>query len=493
MLPKLVGDFAVALTTFITFVVSADVADESGSVKAAIFKADVKFFADQVRPILQAKCLKCHSGDQPKGKLHLTTRAGVIRGGKSGEVVSVTKPSASLLLEAINYEGYEMPPNAKLPQEQIDVLTQWVERGLPWTPDDKELTIAREHELEPPVNEVTKQFWSFQRVTRPDPPSVKQKKWIRNPIDGFILEKLEAEQLRPSPPLDKVALLRRVTYDVTGLPPSPRVVDDFFADESLNAYEKVIDKLLASPHYGEKWSRHWLDLVRYAETNSYERDAAKPNVWRYHDYIIRSLNDDKPYGQFVMEQLAGDELDEVTHESIIATGYYRLGIWQDEPVDRLQELYEDLDDMLRTTSELFLGLTVGCSRCHNHKLDPIPQKDYYRLLAFFHGIDRDVFTQRPIASDQEIQGQKAEIAGHEAEVDEVNTKIVSIEKLVYDDFQPVEKEEFKHEQHKISLMKKRVPQFLSQEKFDEYVELKKQQKHLQEFEPKALDQALCVK
>jgi len=351
---------------------------------------------------------------------------------------------------------------------------------------------SAEHELEPPVNEVTKQFWSFQCVTRPDPPLVKQQEWIRNEIDAFVLAKLEAEKLRPSRPLDKVALLRRAYYDLTGLPPRPKAVEDFLADESLNAFEKVIDGLLESPHYGEKWARHWLDLVRYAETNSYERDAAKPDVWRYRDYVIRSFNDDKPYDQFMMEQLAGDELDEVTHESIIATGYYRLGIWQDEPVDRVQELYEDLDDMVRTTGELFLGLTVGCSRCHDHKLDPIPQKDYYRLLAFFHGIDRDVFSQRPIASDQEIQEQQAEITAHEAEVDEVNVKIAGIEKLVVDDFQSAEREDFKHEQHKIPLIKKRVPEVLTQEQFDEYVELKMQQKRLQDFKPKALDQALCV-
>ena len=182
--------------------------------------------------------------------------------------------------------------------------------------------------------------------------------------------------------------MRRAFFDLIGLPPTPQQVQAFLADPSPDAFERMVDQLLDSPHYGEKWGRHWLDLVRFAETNSYERDGLKPFAWRYRDYVIQSFNDDKPYDRFVVEQLAGDELDPNDPDAIIATGYYRLGIWDDEPVDREQALYDDLDDILATTGQVFLGLTINCARCHDHKLDPIPQRDYYRILAFFNGITR---------------------------------------------------------------------------------------------------------
>ena len=199
--------------------------------------------------------------------------------------------------------------------------------------------------------------------------------------------KLEAKGLSPNPPADKRQLVRRLYYDLTGLPPTPAEVEAFVADRSPGAYDALVDRLLDSPHYGEKWGRHWLDLVRYAETNSYERDDPKPNVWRYRDYVIRSFNDDKPYDQFVREQLAGDELSRPTPDSLIATGYYRLGIWDDEPADRDLARYDELDDIVATTGQVFLGLTVDCARCHDHKIDPIPQKDYYKLLSFFQNIN----------------------------------------------------------------------------------------------------------
>ena len=229
-------------------------------------------------------------------------------------------------------------------------------------------------------------LWSFRPVTRPALPVVKRSDWARNPIDAFILARLEADGLAPAPPAGKVALLRRAFYDLTGLPPTPADAEAYLADDSPHAFRRLVDRLLSSPQYGERWARHWLDLVRFAETNSFERDTVKPFAWRYRDYVIRALNDDKPYDQFIREQLAGDELDDVTADSIIATGFYRLGAWDDEPTDRLQARYDELDDIVTTTSQVFLGLTVNCARCHDHKLDPIPQKDYYRLLAFFHGV-----------------------------------------------------------------------------------------------------------
>ena len=250
------------------------------------------------------------------------------------------------------------------------------------------LSVTKVRALEPPVNDETRAHWSFQSIQRPSIPFHTQATEQRNEIDTFIFSRLQQAGLQPAPPAAKEALLRRAYYDLTGLPPSPAEVNAFLTDPSPLAFEFAVDRLLASPHYGEKWARHWLDLVRYAESDSYERDRAKPYVWYYRDYVIRSFNEDKPYQQFVREQLAGDELEQVTADTITATGFYRLGIWQDEPVDRIQELYEDLDDLVRTTGEVFLGLTIGCARCHDHKLDPLPQRDYYRLLAFFRNVER---------------------------------------------------------------------------------------------------------
>ena len=257
----------------------------------------------------------------------------------------------------------------------------------PWPGQEKAVAAAsaiRRGKFE--ITDKDRAHWAFQPVKRPVVPAVKNTAWVRNPIDAFILAKLEAKGLQPNPPASKRELIRRVTYDVTGLPPTPREVEAFVNDPAPDAYEKVVDRLLASPHYGEQWGRHWLDLVRFAETNSYERDGDKPNAWRYRDYVIRAFNADKPYDQFVREQLAGDELPDHTSDAIIATGYYRLGIWDDEPSDRDQARYDNLDDVVATTGQVFLGLTIDSARCHDHKIDPIAQKDYYGLLAFFQNV-----------------------------------------------------------------------------------------------------------
>ncbi|HEX5102607.1 MAG TPA: DUF1549 domain-containing protein, partial [Pirellulaceae bacterium] len=350
-----------------------------------VFSAEqLQFFEREVKPILRANCIACHGGEKKvQGGFHLTSRASVLKGSENGPVVSLENPAESSLLEAINYQSLEMPPKGKLPQAQIETLTRWVKLGLPW-PDGEAGNLVQHGP--PVVDEAARNFWSFRAVVRPPPPAVKDQAWVKSPIDAFILARLEEKGLRPAPPAEKAALLRRVYYAVIGLPPSPAQVAAFLADESPTAYEKVVEELLASRHYGEHWGRHWLDLVRYAESNSFERDNPKPFVWRYRDYVIRSLNADKPYDQFLREQLAGDELESVTPDGIIATGYYRLGLWDDEPADPLLAYYDGLDDIVATTGQTFLGLTVNCCRCHDHKLDPLPQRDYYKFLAFFHGI-----------------------------------------------------------------------------------------------------------
>jgi hypothetical protein len=339
---------------------------------------------------LKARCLKCH-GDGPKAKagFRLDSREAVLRGGDLGPAVSLTKPQESQFLQAIRYEGLEMPPSGKLSSGEIEVLTRWVNEGLPWSADARAgpTAVAATNRSAPVGAKVgTQRTWSLHPVVRPPIPAVKHHGWCRSPVDSFILVRLEAEGLQPARKADRVALIRRLTYDLTGLPPTPQEVDAFIVDRSADACERLVDRLLASPHYGEKWGRHWLDLVRYAETDGYERDSAKPFAWRYRDYVIDAFNDDMPYDQFVCEQLAGDEIETNSPAALIATGYYRLGIWDDEPADRPLARYDGLDGIISTTGQVFLGISVNCARCHDHKVDPIPQRDYYRFLAFFQDI-----------------------------------------------------------------------------------------------------------
>jgi hypothetical protein len=433
-----------------------------------------------------------------KGGLWLTSREAILKGGNSGPAITVDKPQDSLLLHAVNYLEPKMPPKGKLPQTQIDILTRWVTMGAPWSTAGPD-TVKRHGP--PPVDEQAKQFWSIRPVERPGLPLVQRMDWVRNPIDRFVLAKLEDAGLQPAPAAGKGPLLRRVYYDLIGLPPSPAEVDAFLADRSPDAYEKVVDRLLASPHYGEHWARHWLDLVRYAESNSFERDGAKPNVWRYRDYIIRSLNEDKPYDQFIREQLAGDELDRVTAESLIATGYYRLGQWDDEPVDPVQALYDDLDDIIATTGQVFLGLTVNCARCHDHKIDPFPQKDYYRLLAFFHGIQRYGIRSpasvakaslRPISIPAEQTSHRAEVDAYKEKLSAFRVEMRAIENSVGAHLQGGERDDFKYEQNRVAILRKHVPDLLSQETFDRYLAVRKEIQALQINRPSALAEALCV-
>jgi cytochrome c553 len=345
----------------------------------------VRFFENKVRPVLAEQCFRCHGADKQKGKLRLDSRAAALAGGERGPAFVPGDPDKSLLLQAVRQQGaLVMPPGRKLRAEQIADLTQWIRLGAPWPAGDAAVPAIRRGEFQLTARD--REHWAFQPVRRPAIPVVKGRAWSANPIDAFIRASLEAKGLQPNPPAGKRELIRRLTYDLTGLPPTPEEVEAFVADSSPLAYEKLVDRLLASPHYGEKWARHWLDLVRFAETNSYERDGDKPNAWRFRDYVIRAFNDDKPADRFILEQLAGDELPDGGSEALIATGYYRLGIWDDEPTDREQARYDALDDIVATTGQTFLGLTFDCARCHDHKIDPVPQKDYYRLVSFFHNI-----------------------------------------------------------------------------------------------------------
>lgn len=348
----------------------------------------LELFRTKVRPLFDAHCVKCHgNGAAIKGGLRLTHGSFLAAGGHSGPAIDAANPSASRLLQMTSYKDdhHRMPPAGKLPQADLDVLARWVASGAPWP--DEPVPEVEEPKEEKLGRKDGKAGWSYAALKKLVPPKVADAGWPRNGLDHFILRGLEAKGLSPAPEADRVALVRRAYYDLLGLPPTPVEVLAFVNDRRPDAWERLIDDLLSRPQYGEKWGRHWLDLVRYAETNGYERDSNKREIWRYRDWVIKALNEDLPYDRFVTWQLAGDEVAERNNDSIIATGFYRLMQWDDEPGQgRLQARYDVLDDIASTTSEAFLGMTIGCARCHDHKGDPISQQDYYEFMAYFVGV-----------------------------------------------------------------------------------------------------------
>lgn len=348
------------------------------SVKAAEARPD---FESEIAPLLIKRCVECHQERDPSGNLSLITRQGLLKGGDSGLAIDVDTPEQSLLLQRV-HDG-EMPPEKqgrpqKLPSEEIKLLERWIASGSPW-PKGRKLDLFEQ------TTDVRagRDWWSLQPIQRPKVPKLNSDRQPTNPIDAFILARLEKNQLAPAPTADKRTLIRRLYYDLIGLPPTMTQVKRFENDSSPQAWEKVIDQLLDSPQYGERWARYWLDLVRYADTSGYERDQEKPFAWKYRDWVVESLNTDLPYNQFIIEQLAGDEISNRSKRSVIATGFLRLGTWNDEPNDPLDYQYDRLEDLVHTTSSAFLGITVKCARCHAHKFDPITQEDYYRMASVF--------------------------------------------------------------------------------------------------------------
>ena len=350
---------------------------------------ELEFFEKTVRPILINRCYKCHGADSEggaKGKLRLDARAAVLAGGESGQGAVAGDPGKSLIIDAINYGDYEMPPKSKLPRKEIDALTKWVKLGLPWPKGETAGGPAvREFDLEKRKAE----HWCWQPVRRPQVPAVKQTDWPRQPIDYFLLAKLEEKRVAPGADADRRTLLRRIYFDLIGLPPTPAETHAFVNDKSPKAFETVVDRLLESPHFGERWGRHWLDLVRYAESRGHEFDYTTPNAYQYRDYVIRALNADVPYDQFVKEHVAGDLLSkprlhpkEGYNESIIGTGFWFLGEWVHSPVDIRKDETDRFDNMIDVFGKTFMGITLGCARCHDHKFDAIGTADYYGMLGY---------------------------------------------------------------------------------------------------------------
>ena len=349
----------------------------------------LEFFEKQVRPLLAKHCYQCHSvkAKRLEAKLLLDSRKGQLKGGDSGPAVVPGDADGSLLIEAVRYESYEMPPKGKLPDADIATLVRWVDMGAPW-PDEAAPTADGEHK-EFDLEQRKSEFWLWQPVADRAAPSIKDAAWPRNEIDRYILARLEEAGLKPSRDADRTAILRRLYFDLIGLPATPEEVAAFVADTEDGAIERVVDNLLESPHFGERWGRHWLDLVRYAESRGHEFDNDTPNAFQYRDYVIRALNADVPYDQFIREHIAGDLLPHPRlhptkkfNESVLGTGFWFLGEWVHSPVDIRKDEADRFDNMLDVMSKTFLGVTVACARCHDHKFDAISTADYYSLSGF---------------------------------------------------------------------------------------------------------------
>jgi len=356
-------------------------------------------FERHVLPTLRESCFECHGPavNGPEGGLAIKSREALLAGGDGGPALVPGDAAKSELVRAIRYDDpfLSMPPSGKLPDDEIAAIERWVELGAPW-PKDVDLGAPAEggeapvHERVAPPDEVTgRQWWSFRPVERPDVPAVDPAR-ASTPIDAFLVHRLDELGIERNPPATKRELVRRAYHDLWGLPPTLAEVEAFVADDSPDAWPRLIDRLLASPRYAERWARHWLDLVRFAQTNGYERDAEKPFAWRYRDWVIDALDRDLPYDRFLVEQLAGDELPDDGSGSgagaLVATGFYRIGPWDDEPDDEETAVFDELDDTLRAISEGMLGVSLACARCHDHKFDPFRQADYYSTLAYLRGL-----------------------------------------------------------------------------------------------------------
>src|SRR4051794_11150166 len=349
----------------------------------------VAFFEKKVRPVLVQQCYECHSAQAKKvrGGLLLDTREGTRRGGEQGPAVVPGDLEASLLIQAVRYtdENLQMPPKHRLPAEVVADLEQWVRSGAADPRDDK-VVVRSEVDIEK-----GRQFWAFQPPRAATPPTVRDAAWPRSDVDRFLLAAMEARGVRPVGDADRAALLRRLSFDLTGLPPAPAEVEAFLADESPGAVEKVLVRLLGSRAFGERWGRHWLDVARYAESSGKQINLNYPHAWRYRDYVVDSFNADKPFNVFAMEQVAGDLMpardDRQRAERAVATGFLAIGPKPHNERSRLQFELELADEQIDATTQAFLGLTVACARCHDHKFDPIPQRDYYALAGIFRSTE----------------------------------------------------------------------------------------------------------
>jgi len=360
-------------------------------------------FAKDVEPIFSSHCYDCHGPKKQEASLRLDQKAAALKGSENGPVILPGKSQDSVLIHAVSWvrEDLKMPKKGqRLTAQEVGLLRAWIDQGADWPVD------ALAQRKDP------RQHWAFKAPVRPKVPVVKNQRWVRNPIDSFVMARLEKEKLKPAPEADKVTLLRRLSLDLIGLPPTIAEVDSFLADRSRDAYEKQVERLLGSPHYGERWGRHWLDAARYADSDGYEKDMSR-QVWFYRDYVINAFNRDLPYDQFIIEQFAGDQLPGATQEQIVATGFLRNSMLNQEgAIDPEQFRMDAMFDRMDAIGKGVLGLTIQCAQCHNHKFDPFTQQEYYRLFAFInndHEENRIVYTPAEQQKIAELTRQMREI------------------------------------------------------------------------------------
>ncbi len=409
------GRFPVSIITFLLclgiasrlvlpfFGAKTVVAQEKRTVDEKWSAKQIEFFEKKVRPVFVQHCQKCHGSEKQEGEFRIDSRSAILQGGDTGPAINLESPAESELILAINYDpdGYQMPPDKKLSKEEIAAITRWVQDGAAWPESDLPHQSTRSKQFV-----LKTDHWSLQPVHQPTVPQVKQSDWPRSPIDRFILARLEQAELQPSRQASRAILARRLYFDLIGLPPTPEQLDRFLNDSEPNAYQRLVERLLASPHYGERWARHWLDLVRFAETLGHEFDFEISHTSHYRDYVIRAFNDDLPFDQFAIEHLAGDLLenprfrpDVDENESVLATGFFWMGQGKHSPVDVRAEQCDLIDNQIDVFSKAFLGTSIACARCHDHKFDPISIKDYYALSGVMESSRRhyvDIRRQAPL-------------------------------------------------------------------------------------------------
>lgn len=384
--------------------------------------ARVKFFESKIRPLLAKRCFKCHADKKQQGGLRLDARSLIVAGGETGAAIVPGKPGESLLIAAVRYESLEMPPDGKLKPEEIGLLVKWISDGAFWPANDAEVRPAA-----PGAGSFTdedRNWWAFQSVIDPELPPLDDSGWARNEIDRFVFRMLASRNVSPAPEADRRTLIRRLYFDLTGLPPTPEDVEAFVDDESAQAYEHLVDRLLDSPRYGERQARHWLDLVRYSESDGYRKDDYRPTLWRYRDWVIDSFNTDKPFDRFIAEQVAGDELDPDNPDAVVATAYWRLYLYEYNQRDVRTHWRAIMDELTDVSGEVFLGLSMGCAKCHDHKFDPILRDDYFRLQAYFSSIlPRD---NVPLGTREQKESSAARHAEWEAATKGIRDQIAAI-------------------------------------------------------------------
>ncbi|MEQ1826925.1 MAG: PSD1 and planctomycete cytochrome C domain-containing protein [Pirellula sp.] len=335
-------------------------------------------FEREIRPVLVSQCIKCHGEKKQEGGLRLDSRKGLLQGGDSGAAVVAGKPEESLLIEAIHHRGLEMPPTGKLPNKVLLHFERWIAGGATWPDSVKSL-----RESDGNISEADREWWAFLPISKHEAPNDDRDHWSRTDIDRFIWKALADKELQPAPQADKATLGRRLYLDLVGVPPSPTELDAFVRDESTTAYESMVDRLLEDPRYGEHWARFWLDLVRYSESDGWNQDAYRPNLWRFRDYVVNAFNRDMPFPQFVKDQLAGDESADGNPDGLVAAGFLRLGVYEYNQRDARGQWNDIMNETTDVVGDVFFGLSIACARCHQHKFDPIPQRDYFKLRAFF--------------------------------------------------------------------------------------------------------------